>query len=206
MKRLIFTMMLVVTVLLALNSCEERKKNTVTEEPVVTTILNVERAISMDKEYMTLNYGGDYRWYETCILMKDFMDEETTGEVKGITSIFQVVREHAGGGADTKVIMISHTKNADTIEVIDGFWVEDFPMNTEEINLTYIDAFNRAMETNCIKPHSQHCVLRKEVGPKNTNVQYIFGNRRCQVYVDAVTGDVSNHDPVFINGPLGEWP
>lgn len=83
-------------------------------------------------------------------------------------------------------------------------------MNDELIKLTYKDAFDRVMATNCPKPHSQHVVLRKELGPKVANPQYIFGNSSAQLYVDAVTGEVRDTNPVFeglnLGTPLGEWP
>ncbi len=44
--------------------------------------------------------------------------------------------------------------------------------------------------------------------PKEANVQYIFGNSKVQLYVDAVAEDVSSDNPAFGEGfgkPLGEW-
>lgn len=213
MKKFIFMLMLAISIIaLASCSCDRtnEESNDAVEDEVnnVTTgtsgSLVVENTISSDREYMFLKYGGDYRWFETSIQMKDFMDEETTGEIEMITSVFQVVIDREKG-YDTKVILFKHSVDSSTVEVIDGFWLEDFPINDEEINLTFTEAFDRAMESNSVKPHSRYCVIRKEVGPKDVNVQYIFGNRRRQLYVDAVTGEVTEHNPV-LNGPLGEWP
>jgi hypothetical protein len=51
-------------------------------------------------------------------------------------------------------------------------------------------------------------VLRKEVAPLDCNPQYIFGNKRAQLYVDAVTGEVKDYNPAYkgFTMPLGEWP
>lgn len=208
MKKFIFMLMLAVSIFtLASCSCDRDNKDNGNLNSVKDTLssLIVENTISVDREYMYLNYGDDYRWFETTILMKDYMDgETTTGEVEAITSVFQVIREK-GKGYDTKVVMSKYTANSHTIDVIDGFWVEDFPINDEDLVLTFDQAYNKAMNTNIVKPHSRYCVIRKEVGPKNANVQYIFGNVKYQVYVDAVTGEVTEHNPV-LNGPLGEWP
>lgn len=165
----------------------------------------VENVISTDRETMFLYYDDDYRWYETCILMKDFMDTDPTDSVIMVNSIFQVVTER-GRGYDTHVVRISHQLDTSYVEVVEGFWIEDFPMNNEEIVITFAEAWRLAMEANCPKPHSQHCVLRKEVGPNAANPQYIFGNSKCQIYVDATTGEVSAVNPVILEGPLGEWP
>lgn len=188
-----------------LASCEGTKKEEPKQEeqPKAETLI-VENTISTDREFMFLNFDEDYRWYETCILMKDFMDEDPSGNVEAVTSIFQVVTERETG-FDTHVVMTIHTLDTSDIEIVRGFWVEDFPMNEEEITITFAEAFELVMETNCPKPHSQHCVLRKEVGPKAANPQYIFGNSKGQIYVDAVSGEVSVKNPV-LDGPLGEWP
>ena len=161
---------------------------------------------------MFTTYNSDCRWYETCIVLKDFLDDENCdGTITGISNIFQVITEK-DKGYDTNVVMITHTPDTTATDVKHGFWVEDFPLNDEEIKITFKDAYDKVMATNSPKPHSKHVVLRKEVGPVATNVQYIFGNNKAQLYVDAVTGTVSDKNPVFpTNGegykmPLGEWP
>ena len=70
-------------------------------------------------------------------------------------------------------------------------------------------ALERINQVNAPKPHSRYCVLRKEIAPNDINPQYIFGNSRAQLYVDAVTGTVCTENPAFAGGfglPLGEWP
>ena len=158
--------------------------------------VNVEKTVALDKEFMFLNYGSDYRWFETCILLDEFLDEECDGSVTGVSNIFQAA-EAKDDGVDVYVIMSAHTLASSTIEVVHTFWVEDLPMNEEQINLTYRDAFEKVMEVNYPKPHSQHVVLRKELGPKVANPQYIFGNSQAQLYVDAVTGEVRDTNPVY---------
>ena len=82
-------------------------------------------------------------------------------------------------------------------------------MNNEAIKVSFKEAYNKIMATNYPKPHSRHVVLRKEIGPQDANPQYIFGNSQAQIYVDAVTGDVTDKNPAFpadLKMPLGEWP
>ena len=202
MKKIFLFCVMMLTVL-SLSACKEKKQADEQKGQIV-----VENVISTDREAMFLNYGDDYRWYETCILLKNFLDEENEGEVAGVSSVFQIVREK-DNGADTKVILISHTENADQTDVVDGFWVGDFPLNAEAVLIPFEKAFELVQQANLPKPHSKQCVLRREVGPTpNVNPQYIFGNVRGQVYVDAVTGGVTDTNPAFpsFNGPLGEWP
>lgn len=193
------------------SSCESKKKGEEKKESPIKVVgkLNVENAISTDREYMYLHYRSDYRWFETSILLKDFIDADSEMEIESLSNVFQVI-EPKSGGYDTHVIFSSHTSETVSIDENLGFWIEDFPLNEQAIKISFEEAYSRMMEANLPKPHSRHCVLRKEVGPKVANPQYIFGNVRAQVYVDAVTGDVSDKNPVFdVNGfkmPLGEWP
>ncbi|MBO7693578.1 MAG: hypothetical protein J6T10_13230 [Methanobrevibacter sp.] len=175
------------------NSCSKPAEESV--EPSIV----VENCISMDREYMTLNYGGDYKWYESCVIYDNYLDADTTIAVAGVSNIFQIVTARGEESFDTKVISIAHVGNASSKEVKEmAFWVGDKPLNDEEIALTFEDAFERLMEANCPKPHSKYVVLRRELGPlPNVNAQYVFGNLQSQVYVDAVTGDVKLNNPAF---------
>jgi len=174
--------------------------------------LNVENLISTDRQGMFLKYNNDsthYRWYETCIRLNDFLDEDPDGSIEIVTNIFQVIIE-IGNGADTYVYKSQYFAGKHQVDSIHGFWMEDEPLNDKPIKLTYKQAFERAMQSNAVKPHSKNCILRCPVGPKEINAQYVFGNLSEQIWVDAVTGDVRTSNPAFdkvtIKKPLGEWP
>jgi len=208
-KLLLFA--LVCAMFMGVTSCNSCKKNETNVEAKVDTTLVVENIISTDREAMTLQYDSAYRWYETCITVKDFFDSDSVGEpvVMGVSNIFQYIVEKDSTCADIEVVLFTHVKDTCVVEARPGFWVGDMILNNEEIKLTFVDAYNKMMQANCIKPHSRQCVLRKELGPKDANPQYIFGNVQRQVYVDAVTGDVTDKNPVFpktFKMPLGEWP
>lgn len=199
---------------LTLSGCKGCKSEKKKEVPVLMQgKFVVENIISTDKQFMYVNYGGKYSWFETCILLKDYLDEDCNGDIAGVSNVFQVVTMDEGGG-DSHVILMAHTPTADTIDVKHGFWIEDCPMNNDAINITYRQAFDAIMRANYPKPHSRQCTLRKPIGPKDCNPQWVFGNIREQLWVDAVTGDVATSNPTFapdndgaITGkPLGEWP
>lgn len=205
MKKVILT---VVAVLIVALGCFVlfKKANKVQKAELV-----VENVISTDKEDMFLHYANDYRWYESCILLENFLDEENDGTIAGISNVFQFL-EGEEGSYDPKVVLYSHTRDTSSVEVKDGFWVEDYPMNDEPIAVTFKQAYELVMRVDMPKPHSRHVVLRKEIGPFDCNPQYIFGNLHAQIYVDAITGAVSDKSPAFNNDsitiqkPLGEWP
>lgn len=172
---------------LFVGSCTQCSKN---------TTLNVEKAISMDREKMLTDCGDNYKWFETGVVLKDYLDEENDGTIEMVVNVFQNVVEKEDG-LDTFVTKFQHTLDGVTSESVHGFWIEDFALNDEDIKITFAKAYETVMEVNLPKPHSKHVVLRKQIGPKACNPQWIFGNITSQIYVDAVTGEVNSKNPAF---------
>ena len=210
----VFILLMAISLMFSFNSCDWFNKNKDNEKKEII----VENVVKADRDYMTENYGNTYVWYETQIFLNDYLDEECDGSFSEIVDVFQVITTIDSTKFDTKVIKMYHVADSSYIEEIEGFWVEDMNMNDEIISVTYKQAFQLINEVNFTKPHSKNCVLRKEVGPIEANPQYIFGNIESQLYVDALTGDVTDESPSFcdeviendsiedVNTPLGEWP
>ena len=209
--RKIVTLLATLGIIFCVASCKctsESQKNEGFKEAEAGLV--VENAMSLDKQTMYLKYGSsDYRWYETGVVLKNWLDEENDGEIEMVVNVFQTVIER-GSSFDTKVYKIQHTAEGVYEEAIDGFWIEDYPMNDEAIKITFKEAFDKVMAVNLPKPHTRQVVLRKQVGPVDANPQWIFGNLRSQIYVDAITGEVNSENPAFrglnLGTPLGEWP
>lgn len=174
------------------------------------TELVVENTVSTDRQDVYLNHGEEYRWYETGVQLANFLDEENDGTIELVVNVFQVIEQHDSTSFDTFVFKYQHTLEGTTSESIHGFWIEDYPLNDEVIKVSFKEAFEKIQEVNYPKPHTRQVVLRKQVGPVDANPQWIFGNLHSQLYVDAVTGEVSPTNPAFkglnLGTPLGEWP
>ena len=202
----------------ACNGCNNTQKNesSVDSTEIVvkdsTAALNVEAAIAMDRQAMFLKSDGDYRWFETEILLPEFMDaEDATSNPVMLVNIFQKVIER-GNGFDTYVYKFQHFNDGTVlIDSVAGFWVENWPLEDKAIKLKYTEAWDKVMAVNFPKPHSKHVTLRNPIGPVAINTQWIFGNIKEQIWVDAVTGECKNSNPAFpkekgFKMPLGEWP
>ena len=182
MKKFIF----VLCCCLAVLACKPKKNDI---KPIVKDLV-VENLISIDRQDMFTNYSEDYVWYETTIKLDNFMDSDSTLTVANVTSVFQYLKD-----GQPRVVTFDHNPTGNWTYAVDGFWVEDEPMDS--IVVTFTDALQKIMETNYPKPHSRYCVLRKEVGALDANPQYIFGNQSAQLYVDAITGDVRDWNPAY---------
>lgn len=223
MKKFQLLMMsMLFALLLGFSSCNGCGKQTPTDFTTDSTevivadssvvALNVENAISMDRQAMYLSHGGDYRWYETDILLPEFMDiEGATSDPVMIVNIFQTVVER-GNGYDTWVYKFQHFNDGTVLtDSIRGFWIENLPMEDKEIVVKYVDAWEKMQQVNYPIPHSKHVTLRNPIGPIDINTQWIFGNVNEQIWIDAVTGEAANSNPAFpeekgFKMPLGEWP
>ena len=193
--------------------CSSSKEDIKLQDSVVaTTVLDVEHSIALDRQTMYVNYKDNYRWYETEILLPEFMDSDSaTSNPEMIVNVLQSIVEE-GNGADVWVHKFQHFKDGTFIhDSIQGFWIENYALNDEVIKLKYTEAWDRMMAANYPKPHSKHVTLRNPIGPVAINTQWIFGNIREQIWIDAVTGDAKNSNPAFpeekgFKMPLGEWP
>ena len=193
--------------------CSSSKEDIKLQDSVVaTTVLDVEHSIALDRQTMYVNYKDNYRWYETEILLPEFMDSDSaTSNPEMIVNVLQSIVEE-GNGADVWVHKFQHFKDGTIVhDSIQGFWIENYALNDEVIKLKYTEAWDRMMQANFSKPHSRYVTLRNPIGPVAINTQWIFGNIQEQLWVDAVTGEAKNSNPAFpeekgFKMPLGEWP
>ena len=210
---LTFLIGLVTSLFISCAGCSSNKEDVKLQDSVVaTTVLDVEHSIALDRQTMYVNYKDNYRWYETEILLPEFMDSDSaTSNPEMIVNVLQSVVEE-GNGADVWVHKFQHFKNGEIVhDSIQGFWIENYALNDEVIKFKYTEAWDRMMAVNYPKPHSKHVTLRNPIGPVAVNTQWIFGNIHEQIWIDAVTGDAKNSNPAFpeekgFKMPLGEWP
>ena len=204
---------LLVSLIIGFSSCTNCSNQPVNQvKTEIVTTIDVDHAIALDRQTMYANYKDDYRWYETDILLPYFLDSDSaTSDPEEVVNILQSVVER-GNGADVWVHKFQHFKDGTVVhDSVQGFWIEDFPLNRDTIKVNYKQAFDRMMQANFKKPHSKHATLRNPIGPVGVNAQWIFGNIHEQIWIDAVTGDAKDSNPAFpkekgFKMPLGEWP
>lgn len=209
---------ILLSILACFTSCKctnEAPKEDPIDEPDVEVVDSlalgiVEQAQGLDRQAMFIRYGENFKWFETGVQLRDFLDEENDGTIDMIVNIFQVAEQRESGNFDTYVLKFQHFGEECVEDSIHGFWLDDFPLNEEDLKITFNEAYEKVMAVNLPKPHTRQVVLRKELGPKPCNPQWIFGNLKSQIYVDAVTGEVRDYNPAYeglnLGTPLGEWP
>ena len=210
MKKILFSFAFLLAFFCSCTNCNNKQDQEIVE---VDSLLTIDEIIDDDFAYMVDKFGEDnLRWYECDVLLNNFLDEECDGSIAEFVNIYQVVTRTDSTSFDTQVYKIQHLPSGDIYEdSIKGFWIEDFPLNLDELKVDYDSAFNLVMAVNLPKPHSQYVTLRKPIGPVPCNVQWVFGNIKSQIWVDGVTGEIKESNPAFpeekgFKMPLGEWP
>ena len=172
-------------------------------------ILIPEDLIASDQEYMKKNYCTDYRWYESSAVLFNYLDNENCGgTIIELTNIFMIRSDK--DSYDTNIIMFRHTIEGDEIQILPSHWVEeDVFIIPEKVNITFKEACLITKNSNP-RLHTKHVVLRKQLGPNDTDPQFIFGNNHGLLFVDASTGVLKYDSPAFERTGfvtwLGEWP
>ena len=203
MKKLLVFLMGIM-LMLGVSSC----KCTKDVEPVEPVVEFAEAAVAADRAQMD-ELADTYKWFETRVEYDNAFDADTTLTVTKVESLFQVAVEDSLG-VKTFVYDFIHYPDVEEPELkqIEGFILDDKPLNDEQIVLTFSEALERLYEANLPTPNSTKVVLRKALGPNpGVNAQYIFGTPDPigqLVFVDAVTGDVTDNDPVYEYEPKVE--
>ena len=174
-----------------MSSCDGNKKST--EQVKVQP--EVESYIESDMEYVVSNYGETFVWYETEVIYNNFLDEDCDGTYESIKSVYQYEKKIDSTAFDVKAITIWHRGDSMDVEVVDDWYAECYNLRGKDMPITFKNAYDAIMAVNLPKPHTKCCVLRDQVGPVAANPQYIYGVGL--LFVDAVTGEVSEINPVF---------
>lgn len=195
MKKFIFTIAAAFVMGVAFTACSKCSHDTepTTEETKTTQLINA------DKAYMD-SVDSAYMYFETTYVFSGNVDTLTTPDVVELLSVFETVDT---AKFDPTVYFAEHKlgeTDSTSWDVKKGaFWLEDLDLREYDYKLTVEDAFDALTKANVKKPQTKYCVLRAQLGPKRCNPQFIFGNEKTgMVFVDAVTGNVTTVNPVFV--------
>lgn len=168
----------------------------------------VEHIVALHKQTMYELYNGEqYVWYETRVLLSDSLTFENLDSlhVTDVTDIFQLFDP-----ARCQYISTNVKEGTIIPKPIYDIWIEDCDMSNAEIKLWPEDVLSRLKAWDGILPPAVGMTLRQPLGPRQCNPQWVIGNIMQVIFVDAVTGDITDWCPAFPipgkNGPLGEWP
>ena len=143
------------------------------------------------------------------VIFNDSIKPETIDDLKvvDVTDVFFLWNDE---GPHVQYISSNLEKGTIIPAPIVDVWIEDDDLDSVEIKLWPEDVLKRLKEWNGIIPSAKCMILRRPIGPRDCNAQWVLGDIGDPVFVDAVTGYITTWCPAFpipnTNGPLGEWP
>ena len=183
---------------------------------VVDFTAGVDHIQSLHRQKMyTLNDGANYEWRNSKVLFNDTITWENIDELK-VVEVTDVFFYWNSEGPHVQFIATNVKDGTIIYKPIRDVWIEDDNLSDKEVKLSADDVLQRLKEFNGLIPPAISMSLRYPVGPCECNAQWVVGDAYDVIFVDAVTGDVSNWNPAFnpnntpkggdFGKPLGEWP
>lgn len=152
------------------------------------------QALHRQTVYMLLK-GHEYEWRNSRVVFNDTITAENIDDVHvtGVNDVFYYWE-------DGPWVQYVNSNVDDGVQIpwpIQDIWIEDADMSDATINLSAEDALQRLKEYNGILPKTYFITLRLPVGPVECNPQWTFGDIRDVLFVDAVTGEITDYNPAF---------
>ncbi len=159
--------------------------------------------------------GAEYQWRNSKVVFNDTITFENIDDlhVVAVNDVFFYWNEQGPW------VQYINSNVIDGVQIpwpINDVWIEDANLSDVPIKLSAEDVLARLKEWNGVIPPAMSMSLRLPVGPCECNPQWVIGDVYDVIFVDAVTGEVSNWNPAFnpkkgVKGgdfgkPLGEWP
>lgn len=140
--------------------------------------------------------GVNYEWRNSRVILNDTI---TTENIDGlhVTDVNDVFCYWNERGPWVQYVN-SNVKNGLQIPwPINDVWIEDSDLSNLQIELSAEDALLRLKEWNGVVPPANFITLRCPVGPEECNAQWVIGNVYNTIFIDAVTGDITDSNPAF---------
>ena len=152
----------------------------------------------LQDEGHTITLNGKYQWRNSLVILNDTvtMDNIDDLHVVSIRDVFFYWDNQRGPQVQ---YITDHVKDGTQIPwPINDVWIEDKDMSNKPIKLDAMQALMKLKEWNGILPKDCNFItLRLPVGPKDCNVQWVFGDVYDVLFIDAVTGEIRDYDPAF---------
>ncbi len=152
----------------------------------------------LQDEGHTIALNGKYQWRNSLVILNDTVTMENIDDLH-VVSIRDVFFYWDNQRGPQVQYITDHVKYGVQIPFpINDVWIEDADMSDKEIKITAEQALMKLKEYNGVLP--QDCnflTLRYPVGPKDCNVQWVFGDVYDVLFIDAVTGEIRDYDPAF---------
>jgi len=210
MKRVIFMslLMLVGIALTGCSSCHSDKAKQETKDVVYHDYDGVVQdftagvahiqSLHRQTAYSVIHDKTDrYQWRNSRVIFSDTLTLENIDDlhVTDINDVFYYWDNEKG--PQVQYVNVNVKRGTQVPYPINDIWIEDDDLSDAPIVLTCEDALQRLKEWNGILPKARYITLRVPVGSLKCNPQWTLGDTHNVLFIDAVTGEVSDWCPAF---------
>lgn len=213
MKKILFVCLLLAIVGLGVSSCNGCKGETKSIEPVAVFhdydgvvqdfTAGVSHIQALHRQTMfnlaqQANPVKGYQWRNSRVVFNDTLTFDNIDDLH-VTDVNDVFYYWDGKKGPQVQYINTNVKQGTQIPwPITDVWIEDADLSDKPIKLSAEDALQRLKEYNGVLPKDCNFItLRLPVGPKDCNPQWTFGNEYDALFIDALTGDVTDWCPAF---------
>lgn len=152
---------------------------------------------ALHRQTVFLLAGGiKYEWRNSRVILNDTITTENIDDLH-VTDVNDVFCYWNDRGPWVQYVN-SNVKNGLQIPwPINDVWIEDSDLSNVQIELSAEDVLLSLKKWNGVIPPANFLTLRCPVGPKKCNAQWVIGNVYNTIFIDAVTGDITDSNPAF---------
>ena len=156
---------------------------------------------TLEAQGYEIAHQGKYEWRNSRVILSDTVTTENIDDLH-IVAVNDVFYYWINNG-DRKGPWVQHVDDhvklgSQIPNPIHDIWIEDDDLSERPIKISAEQALMRLKEYNGVLPKGCNFItLRLPVGPKDCNVQWVFGDVYDVLFIDAVTGEVRDYDPAF---------
>lgn len=154
---------------------------------------------ALHRQTMFSLLGNDeYEWRNTRVLFNEPLTDENIDfiHITDVNDVFYYWDKVKG-----PMVQYINTNVLDGTQIpfpINDVWIEDDNLEDKPVKLSCEDALQRIKEWNGILPEDcNFMTLRLPIGPVDCNPQWVFGDVYNVIFIDALTGEISETNPAF---------
>lgn len=155
----------------------------------------VSKVQALHRQAMYSQVAQEYEWRNSKVIFNDTITSENIDalHVTDVTDVFYFWND----GPWVQYITSNVKKGTMILPLIPDVWIEDDDLSDAPIKLNAEDVLQRLKEWNGVLPPAKSITLRLPIGPIRCNAQWVMGDAYDVLFVDAVTGDITDWCPAF---------
>ena len=145
----------------------------------------------------TLAGGTDFEWRNSRVVLSDTLTADNIDRLQAV-EVIDVYQYWNDEGPWVQYISTSRERGVQTPWPVNDVWIEDADLSAQPVSLSAEQALARLKEWNGVLPRGCNFItLRLPVGPRDCHPQWVVGGVYDPLFIDALTGAVSDSNPAF---------